>query len=169
MLEPRPEHSREILLKALVEDSEFLDVTYAMSLTGLAFVTVSNFEAQLGSHMLMASKLKIDKKSQYEDLDAAQTLLLKHGNIFQKSTLGQLIKALRESGLSERDVRYLLALLERRNDFIHRFSAQVPLPDEWERYGYDRVDFCRYPARIARQFWFATENLTGLFCARWAD
>ena len=159
MLDPRKWASREEVLSCFNHNPEEFEVVLALAKVGWAFCQIHAFEGLVQGLILTASKVKVGKPEHYEALDAGGKMLLKHEKL-SRSMLGQMTGHLKKAGLSRRDARYLELLVNLRNDFIHRFSHQVPLPGDWERFHFSACDFATYPQYVGKRFEMAQHFFT---------
>ena len=164
MLEPDEWQTRETVLAAFENDISQFEVVLALAKVGWAFCQIQVFEDHVQSLLLSASNLKIGKRSQYEALEAGAEFLIRHEKL-SKAALGQMVGYLKQAGIRDRDATYLERLVSIRNDFVHRFSHQVPLPGEWEKYDYTAEAFASYPQNVGRRFEHATNNFYRIMVA----
>ena len=150
--------SRDELLRSVSHDNQSLDTLIAMSNVGHAFSAISIFE-DLVAGIIATSKAEISLKLDLDEASAAE-LFIARNDVIRRSPLGGLMKALRKSGIEGRDITYLNAIVDLRNDFIHRFMRQVPLPGDWERYGYSLEQFAEYTTYVIRHIWFANYSFS---------
>ncbi|WP_415922037.1 hypothetical protein [Tateyamaria sp. SN6-1] len=150
--------NKEDILTALNEGAEASDNFLAMACVGAAFCQISVFENLVGA-LVLTSKANLKSKLRMSDLDAAELFREKH-SLVSKSTLGQLVRVMEDNGLVGRDLDYLKAIVELRNSFMHRFMDQVPLPGDWQRYGYTLEEFSRYTRHIIRHVAFAENQFS---------
>lgn len=125
----------------------------ALACVGAAFAEICTFE-DLVTGLVSTSKAKL-----FETLDTAEIeradLFLKTHRAASQSTLGRLVTVIERSGVDGRDIRYLRAITDIRNDFVHRFMDQAPLPGDWERFGYSLEQFSSYTRYVVRHVGFA--------------
>jgi|TARA_B110000908_G_C10124605_1_gene389248 hypothetical protein len=162
MLDPRRWRPASDEIVSLAENPIEAEVVLAMAKVGWAFCQVHLFEQTLSGYILSTSEVSIGKNEKYEHLDAGAAFLLKH-ELLNKSMLGQMTGHLKKAGLANRDAKYLELLVSLRNDFIHRFSSQVPLPGDWPRYGYTAEDFSQFPQDVGRHFELGCHHLSSIF------
>ena len=118
--------TREEIIAMMSESADAFDNIIAMANVGAAFSAIYVFE-DLVAALVLTSKVQLRSKLTAEAISASSLLLEKNKQV-RGSTLGRLVDALEKSGVEGRDVRYLRAIVELRNDFVHRFGEQVPLP-----------------------------------------
>jgi hypothetical protein len=146
--------SREEIMAILQRDEKALDNVIAMANVGAAFSAISVFEDLVGA-LILASKAELKTKLDATAVSAADLFMERHQEV-KGSTLGRLVTVLEESGIAGRDIAYLRAILGLRNEFVHHLMQQVPLPGDWERYGYSLEMFSNYTRRVMRHIHFAT-------------
>lgn len=129
-------------------DGDAFDNIIAMANVGAAFSEIFVLE-DLVAALVGTSKVTLRQKLSEEAISLSSLLLDRHKSV-RSSTLGRLVDALEKSGIQGRDIRYLRAVVELRNDFIHRFGEQVPLPGDWARYGFSLEEFSRYTTYVMR-------------------
>ena len=150
--------TREEILALLSRDKAALDNVIAMANVGAAFSQIWILE-DLVAGLVAASKVTIQQKLSKAALDQSSLFLERHRSV-RSSTLGRLVDAIERSGVQGRDVSYLRAIVELRNDFIHRFGEQVPLPGDWDRYGYSLEDFSGYTRYVLRHVHTASRSFS---------
>lgn len=151
--------TREEILASVSGDKDAFDNLIAMANIGMAFTQIWILE-DLVAGLVMTSKVTLQRKLSAAALDSASLFLERHQSV-RASTFGRLIDAIEKSGVEGRDIRYLRAILELRNDFIHRLGDQVPLPGDWERYRFTLENFSGYTRYVTRHV-----NTAGRFFAR---
>ena len=146
--------TREEILAALSEDAGEFDNIIAMADVGAAFTQIWVLE-DLVAGLVMTSKVTLQHKLSPAALEESSLFLERHRSV-RSSTFGRLIDAIEKSGVEGRDIRYLRSIVEIRNDFVHRLGHQVPLPGDWERYGYTLEKFSEYTRYVLRHAHSAT-------------
>jgi hypothetical protein len=145
------------ILQVLSEDDAAYDNVLAAANVGMAFMLIARFERHLATLItISATKLKANHVAS-GDVDAS--VFLKRHDEVSSSTMGKLVRLLEASGIEGKEKRYLKALVEIRNNFIHHFQSMVPLPGDWERHGFSLEDFSRYTKFVTRRFHFASNLL----------
>jgi hypothetical protein len=142
------ENSSKELLNLISNDQCEFDSLIAMANIGRAFSSLHLLEDSAIA-LVTTSRVTLEKKLDSIALDKAE-LFLERRRRTKASTLGRLISAIEESGVKGRDIEYLRAVVEIRNDFIHRFTEQVPLPGDWQRYNYSLASFSDYTWYVIR-------------------
>ncbi|MBY8978191.1 hypothetical protein KHP62_20440 [Rhodobacteraceae bacterium NNCM2] len=150
--------SRAEFLKAIENDQRAYENVVAMANVGMAFSTICILE-DLVAGLLTNSKAQIKSKLDSDAVSAADLFLERH-KLVRASTLGKLVTVMEKSGVSGRDIRYLRAIVELRNDFIHHFMDQVPLPGDWERFGFSLEEFSAYTRFVIRHVHFAESRFS---------
>ena len=140
--------TREEIIALLSQDADAFDNIIAMANVGAAFSEIFVLE-DLVVGLVTTSKVTLQKKLSKEAITAS-SLFLERNASARASTLGRLIDAIEKSGVVGRDIRYLRAIVELRNEFIHRLGHQVPLPGDWQRYGYSLEKFSMYTRYVLR-------------------
>jgi hypothetical protein len=146
--------TRGEILAIISENEGALDNLIAMANVGAAFSGIFVLEDLVGG-LVTVSKVVLQQRLSPHAVEAASLFLEKNKSV-RSSTLGRLIDAIEKSGVEGRDIRYLRALVELRNDFVHRLGHQVPLPGDWERYGCSLERFSRYTRYVIRHVGVAT-------------
>jgi hypothetical protein len=152
--------SREQILQALSNDRRIFENVVAMANLGAAFAEICVFEQQVAT-LVLSAKVELQEKLDQKELSASEILLKRHHAI-GFFTLGKLVNVIEKSGISGKEIRYLRRIVDLRNDFIHRLLAKVPLPGDWERYGYDVENFSGYTKYVMRHLNFATMSFPGI-------
>lgn len=140
--------TREEIIAVLSTDSEAFDNIIAMANVGVAFSQICVLEDSVGG-LVLTSKVNLQQKLNADALTESELFLQRHREI-RASTLGRLVTAIEKSGIGGRDIRYLRGIVDLRNDFVHRFMEQVPLPGDWERYGFTIERFSEYTRYVLR-------------------
>lgn len=153
MLFAGKETREEIIALISSDDGAFVNIV-AMANVGAAFTQIYVLE-DLVAQLVSTSRAVLKQKLSQKAIDGS-ALFLEKNRAARASTLGRLIDAIEQSGVSGRDIRYLRAIVELRNDFIHRLGDQVPLPGDWERYGYSLERFSLYTRYVLRHVSTAT-------------
>jgi hypothetical protein len=149
--------TRDEILKQISSSEPALDNLLAAANVGMAFMLISIFESQLVNLIdVSATKLKNNHASG-EYFDAEVTL--ERRKELNSATMGRLVVLLEASGVDGIASRYLKALVDIRNEFIHHFGKVVPFPGDWERYGYTLEQFSAYTRFVTRRFHFASNYL----------
>lgn len=151
--------TREEILDNVSGNKDAFDNLIAMANVGMAFTQIWILE-DLVAVLVMTSKVTLQRKLSPAALDAASLFLERHESV-RASTFGRLIDAIERSGVKDRDIRYLRGIVELRNDFVHRLGHKVPLPGDWERYGFSLEQFSRYTRHVTRHM-----NTAGRFFSR---
>ncbi|MDA5094242.1 hypothetical protein O2N63_09090 [Aliiroseovarius sp. KMU-50] len=151
------EESREDILGYLENSSQAQDNLLAMACMGAAFCSICTFE-DLVVGLITSSKAQIGKVPN-SDAEA----FLQRYETATGATLGKLISALEQSGIEGRDIAYLRAIARVRNDFIHRFMSNAPLPGDWDRYDFTLERFSSYTLYVQRHLLFAQSHLSKIF------
>lgn len=151
MLAPDRWHTREQVIKAFEAELTEFEVVYAMAKVGWAFCQIQVFEGLVHGLILTASKVRVGKPQKYSAFDVGARMLLKNEKL-SKSMLGQMTSHLKNAGIGSRDAHYLELLVKLRNEFIHRFTHQVPLPGDWERFRFSAHQFAAYPQYVGTRF-----------------
>ena len=146
--------TREEIIALISEDAVAFDNVIAMANVGAAFSAIWVLES-LVAGLVLISAINLQKKLSSVALDASDLLSARHSSI-SGATLGRLVDAIEKSGIEGRDIRYLRAIVSLRNDFVHRLGDQVPLPGDWERYGYNLEAFSSYTRYVLRHVHMAT-------------
>jgi hypothetical protein len=146
--------TREEILDVISKDIGALDNVIAMANVGGAFSQICILEDSVNT-LILTSKVKLQLKLDPEALTESELLMERHKQI-SASTSGRLVVAMEKSGIVGRDIRYLRAIVELRNDFVHRLMKQVPLPGDWERYGFTGERFAEYTRYVLRHISAAT-------------
>jgi hypothetical protein len=142
------DETREEILNVLKTNKDSFENVVAMANIGMAFTQIIIFENQV-AELVSIGKVQLKKKLAPKALSASQ-LYLDRLNDINSSTLGRLITAIEMSGIAGRDIRYLRAILELRNDFVHKFTKIVPLPGDWARHGFTVERFSEYTRFVTR-------------------
>ncbi|MCG7629203.1 hypothetical protein MHM88_15440 [Epibacterium sp. MM17-32] len=145
-------------MNSVSHDSQSLDNLIAMANLGRAFSAISVFEDSVAT-TISISKTEIAMKLDLDEADAVELFASRNGSI-RRAPLGILMKAIRKSGIEGRDITYLNAIVDLRNDFIHRLMEQVLLPGDWERFGYSLEQFSAYTSYVSRHIGFATYSFS---------
>ncbi|WP_306047893.1 hypothetical protein [Nioella sp. MMSF_3534] len=140
-------------LEQINSDVASLDNVLAMACIGAAFSAICTFE-DLVAVLVTSSKAQLSTRLDPVAVEASGLFLERHA-VVQRSTLGALITAIEKSGIDGRDIRYLRTIVAIRNEFIHNFMGQVPLPGDWLRYGFTLEQFSAYTRWVARHVNFA--------------
>jgi hypothetical protein len=146
--------TREEIIEVLSSDRAALDNVIAMANVGAAFSQVCILEDSVGV-LLLTSQVTLQQKLDPDALTESG-LFLERLKQIRASTLGRLVTAIEKSGVIGRDIRYLRAIVELRNDFVHRLTKQVPLPGDWGRYGFTGEQFSGYTRYVLRHLCAAT-------------
>lgn len=149
---------RKKLLTQLQENSDSLDNVLAMTHIGFAFCAISTFE-DLVSNLVLTSKAQLKSKLDAQATSAEDLFLERYHNT-RRSTLGALMKVIERSGIEGRDIDYLHAIVRLRNNFIHNFMSQAPLPGDWDKYGYSLEDFVLYTEHVMMHVNFANNHFS---------
>ena len=158
------EGSKSKLIEMLNTDSEFSDYYMILSEIGSAFLTLAIFEESAASNIII-SKTKLSQKLSGDAIEEAGLFSERVENV-SNSTLGRLVSALENSGLKGRDISYLRAIVGLRNEFVHRFTQQGPLPDQWYRFGYGPSDLSVYLQYFERHIQTARRQLPRIMLHR---
>lgn len=142
------DETREEILSSMSGDADAFDNVIAMANVGMAFTQIWILEDLVAS-LVSTSKVALQRKLAKAALEGAE-LFLERDRQARSSTFGRLVDAIEKSGVEGRDIRYLRAVVELRNDFVHRLGHQVPLPGDWVRYGYSLDAFSRYTRYVTR-------------------
>ena len=167
------DENREEILDLIQRDPAVFDNLIAMANVGAAFTSIAVLEDLVGV-LILTSKAELKAKLNAEAIEASD-LFLERYNIIKNSTLGRLMTVIEQSGVSGREIRYLRAIVELRNNFVHRLMEQVPLPGDWHRYGYTIEAFSRYTRYVIRHTNVATARISrimqkyGLLAGKFGD
>ncbi|MBL8595846.1 MAG: hypothetical protein JNK01_24405 [Devosia sp.] len=154
-------------------DKDAFDNVIAMANVGMAFTQIWILE-DLVAGLVTTSKVTLRRKLSAAALDAASLFLERHQSV-RSSTFGRLVDAIEKSGVEGRDIRYLRAILELRNDFVHRLGHQVPLPGDWTRSGFSLEEFSGYTRYVIRHINTASRRFSrimtrhGLLAGKFGD
>jgi hypothetical protein len=165
--------TREEIIALISSDQGAFDNIVAMANVGAAFSQIYLLEDYVAI-LVSTSKVVMQQKLSKRAIEASDLFMEKHRSA-RSSTLGRLIDAIEKSGVEGRDIRYLRAIVELRNDFVHRLGDQVPLPGDWERYGYSLRQFSRYTRYVLRHVNTATRVFSrimvrhGLLAGKFGD
>jgi len=140
--------TKDEVLNILQSDKDAFDNVIAMANVGVTFSQIVVLE-DFVSALVFTSKVRLEKHLGSDALSDSE-LFLKRDLKIKASTLGRLITAIEKSGIEGRDIRYLRAIVELRNDFVHRFLSQVPLPGDWKRYNFTIEQFSGYTRYVLR-------------------
>lgn len=140
--------TRQEILELISKDKGSFDNLIAMANVGAAFSQICVLEDLVGG-LILTSRVVLQKKLSRKALNESELFLERH-NYIKSSTLGKLVTAIEVSGIEGRDIRYLRAIVGLRNDFVHRFMEQVPMPGDWERYGFTLEQFTEYTRYVLR-------------------
>lgn len=150
--------TREEIIDLLSRDRQAFENVISMANVGAVFSQICVFE-DLVSTLCLVSRVSLQQKLNPEALSESQILLESHKQI-RSSTLGRLVTTLEKSGINGRDIRYLRKIVNLRNDFVHRFAEQVPLPGDWDRYNFTVEQFSKYTRFVLRHVSFATHSFS---------
>lgn len=156
--------TREEIIDALSNDGSVFDNVIAMANLGGVFSQLCILEECVGG-LILCSKVQLELKLDPEALSNSDLFVEKYKKI-RAFTLGRLMTVIEKSGIVGRDIRYLRAIVELRNDFVHRLSDQVPLPGDWERYGYTLEQFSEYTGYVFRHMSAATHYFPRIMVKR---
>ena len=143
----------EQIIRIISDDSDAFENIVAMANIGAAFTQICILEDSVSS-LVLISKVTLQKKLDSAALSETDLFMQRMEDV-GTSTLGQLVTAIEKSGMTGRDIRYLRTIVRLRNDFVHRFLRQVPLPGDWQRYGFDLERFSEYTAYVTKHVWMA--------------
>jgi len=76
-----------------------------------------------------------------------------------QSTFGTVVRLLRDAGINKQRDLYLGAIVELRNEFVHRLNGVVPYPGDFNRYNWDRSQYAERVFGYGRRFMRAQEFL----------
>jgi hypothetical protein len=156
--------SKEDVLAAIAENNQVFENVIAMANLGAAFASISIFEDSI-SLLVLISSAKIKSRLTGDEIDKAELFLERHDHM-RKATLGSIIETLRKSGVLGRDMAYLEALLKLRNEFVHNLMGLVPLPGDWERFGFTLKEFSQLTEHVTRHFQFASHAVPRILSRR---
>ena len=149
--------SREEILAILNSQGEALDNAIFAANIGACFCAISSFESLIASLVSMSS-VEVGKAVPRTTFGDAAAMIVRLGHT-KGMTVGRLVTSLEKHGVAGRPIVYLRAILELRNDFIHRLQDQVPLPGDWLRYSYTLEESAEYTRYVLRHICHAQNML----------